>query len=500
MDHSATRRINSQSLFTVAQGERRNRLMSTRVNFDTVVAAINDLVFAKRGKYLSEPEIIVLRGAWDNDDYKEMAENSPYSVNYLQRRIAPPLWNLLSQTVGSGERVSKKRLRYSLEEVTKKYHSESVLIQEQVPSVSDSATLPEAQLPDISSFHGRLHELTQLKEALIKKKRCVSIVGVAGIGKSALVAKLIEEIGQESSFKFDYVIWKSVAHAPSIQDLLTDLILLTGNLESGFKLPKYTQAMITTLIKQVQLNRCLVILDECEELFQIDNLEQRLEYKVFFRRLIEEEHQSTFVLTSRIWPNEFDVFIEADRPVQFLRIEGLDIDAAMKFLSDQGLSGQENHYKELIEIYRGNPAAMKAVANKINHFFAGSTETFLKNKTTFISGRFREMLDEMFGQVLNDFQQKIMLYLAEETITSSSVVGFNELLDGLKQKYELTVSTSELITALELLEKQSLIESNKDPNTKQISFSLQPMIKKYIKKVQMGLLGISDSSRLAIAS
>lgn len=500
MDRSAVRRLDSQALSAVIQGKRRKRqISSAKVNFEAALAVVNDLVFAKRGKYLSEPENIVLRGAWDDDDYEKVASNSPYSLNYLQRRIAPPLWDLLTETVGNGERVSKKNLRHSIEEVTKKYQIQSVSIEEQILSANDPAKDLDSQLPNISFFHGRLHELTQLKEAVIKK-RCVSIVGVAGIGKSSLAAKLLEEISAESPLKFDCLVWKSVAHAPSIQDLVADLIDLTGNLESRLKLPKHTQGMITTLIKQMQSQRCLVILDECEEFFQTDNLEHRLEYKLFFRRLIEEEHQSCFVLTSRVWPNEFDVFIEADRPVQYLRIEGLDTDAAMEFLSNQGLVGQEKHCQELIEIYRGNPAEMKAVANKIHHFFAGSTEIFLKNKTTFISSRFREMLNEMFAQVLSEFQQKVMLYLAEAVLNSLSV-GLNELLIGLRQKYELSVSTSELITALELLERQSLIETSKDPITKQISFTLQPVIKKYIKKEQMGLLGNSNaSSNLAIAS
>jgi hypothetical protein len=63
------------------------------------------------------------------------------------------------------------------------------------------------------------------------------------------------------------------------------------------------------------------------------------------------------------------------------------------------------------------------------------------------------------------------------------------------------VSTLELIKALENLEKQSLIESNKNPVTKEISFTLQPVIKKYILTDPQGLVRVSDAlPNLAVAS
>jgi len=492
MNFSAVLRLNSPALsFAIPKGRRKKQSSSATVIFEQALAVVNDLIFAKRGKYLSEVEIVVLKGAWNDDDYKEMAKNSPYSLNYLQRRIAPPLWEILSETIGNGEVIGKKKLRYCLEQLTKKYHTQSTSILEQIPNylVRDL----EGQLPDVSSFYGRIQELTNLKELIIKN-RCVSILGVAGTGKSALAAKLIEELSVESPPRFDCLVWKSVSHALSIQDLVADLIELTDDLKPESKSPEHTQAMITVLINQLQSQRCLVVLDECEDLFQTDNLEQRLEYKVFFRRLLEEQHQSCFLLTSRVWPNEFDVFIEADRPIQYLRIEGLDPEAAMQFLSAQGLVGQEKCCKELIETYRGNPVEMKAVVNRIHHFFASNTQSFFDNKTTFISSRFQEMLNEMFGQVLSELQQQVMIYIAEEEALNTVSIGFNELIKGLRQKYKSSVSTSELITALEVLEKQSLIESSKNTVTKEISFTLQPVIKKYIKKDPLGLVHASNAS------
>ncbi|MBD6621125.1 ATP-binding protein [Komarekiella sp. 'clone 1'] len=502
MNLNAAQRSNLPVLPSLIPKEsRKGQTSSARVTFNQALLVVNDLVYAKRGKYLSDVEITVLKGAWNDDDYEEMADNSPYSLNYLQRRIAPPLWDLLSETLGNNERITKKKLRPCLEQVTKKYHAECASIPEQqiLPS-REIAYIWEDQLPSTSSFYGRIEELSYLKE-LVVKNRCISLIGSPGIGKTALAAKLVAELSKESPSRFNCLVWKSVAHAPLLQDLIVDLIELTSNSEPELKLPKYTQALISVLINQLQSQRCLVILDESEDLFQISNSEQASEYKVFFRRLIEEQHQSCFLLTSRIWPSEFDVFIEADRPIQYLRLEGLDTEAAMQFLSEQGLTGQKKCCEELIETYRGNPAEMKAVVNRIHHFFASSTEVFFENKTTFVSNRFKEMLNNMFGQVLSDFQQQIMIYIAEKETLNLTSISFNNLLSGLRQKCKSSISVSDLVTALEMLEKQSLVESSKDPVTKEISFTLQPVIKKYILTDPQGLVHTSNaSSHLAIAS
>ncbi|WP_143855735.1 hypothetical protein [Nostoc sp. 'Peltigera membranacea cyanobiont' 232] len=71
----------------------------------------------------------------------------------------------------------------------------------------------------------------------------------------------------------------------------------------------------------------------------------------------------------------------------------------------------------------------------------------------------------------------------------------------MNNKQKELMSTSDLIRALEVLEKNSLIESNRDSVTKEISFTLQPVIKKYILTDPLGLVHTSDtSSELAIAS
>ncbi|WP_193199748.1 NB-ARC domain-containing protein [Nostoc sp. MG11] len=472
---------------------------SETITFEEALIAVNDLVFAKLARHLSEAEIIVMKGAWNNREFVEIAENSPYSVNYLQRRLAPQLWDLLSEIIGDGQRVGKRKLRFFLEQVAKKYPAQSTSNGEQVPFDTGFMQNIKGQPPNVSTFYGRTQELAHLKE-LIVKQRCISLVGVAGIGKSALAAKLLAELSIESQPRFDCLIWKSVSHAPRVQDLVADLIELIDPLEPSSNLPEYTQAMISVLVKQLQSRRYLLVLDETDALFQRNKLEQRLEYKILFRRLVEEQHQSCLLLTNRIFPEEFSTLIKAKRPIEYLRIEGLDSEAAMQLLLAKGLTNKEKCQK-LIHTYCGNPLELETVVEKIHHYFASSTEKFFKKYTTFISSEFQAMLDEMFGEILSETQRQIMIYLAEKIAFNLKPVSFEQLLSDISQRQKTPVSTSEVIKALEQLERQSLIESSKDLVTKEISFTLQPVIKKYITTDPMGLVHTSDtSSELAIAS
>lgn len=469
------------------------------VTFQEALDTVNNLIFAQKNRYLSDVEITVLMGAWYNQDFTEIAQQSTYSVNYLQRRVGPELWNLLSETIADGEQVAKRKVRPLLTKVATKYHAQYSSNLEHSSSNSKSIYSIKGQIPNISNFYGRKQELSQLK-TLINNHRCMYLIGVPGIGKSTLSAKLVAELSDDFPKKFDFLIWKSVTHAISVQDLVASLIELIQPLEPSTNYPEYTPAIITALIKHLHSHRCLLVLDDFESLFKTINLEQRLEYKILIRRLLEEEHQSCLVLTGRALPHELDILLKQyNRAIKCFKVEGLDTDAAMQFLADQGLTDKEKCL-DIINTYRGNPSELELVIERIKYFFAGSTEKFFQHKTTFISDEFKSMLDEMFGDVLDEVDRHIMIYIAQKTTSDVQSINFNNLLIEINhQQPNTSISTSVIIQTLEKLERLSLIESIKEPNTKEISFTLQPVIRKYITKYPPGVVQTSNTA-LPLAS
>ena len=80
--------------------------------------------------------------------------------------------------------------------------------------------------PDISTFFGRETELALLEQWILNDRhRVIAIVGMRGIGKTQLAAKLgLGGIGktdlslklvQSIQDEFEYVIWRSLLNAPA---------------------------------------------------------------------------------------------------------------------------------------------------------------------------------------------------------------------------------------------------------------------------------------------
>ncbi|NJO78348.1 MAG: hypothetical protein HC827_07335 [Cyanobacteria bacterium RM1_2_2] len=70
---------------------------------------------------------------------------------------------------------------------------------------------------DVSIFYGRETTLAQLQLWLVEDKcRLVALLGIGGIGKSALAVKL----GMQLQSEFDVIVWRSLQNAPPLEDFL----------------------------------------------------------------------------------------------------------------------------------------------------------------------------------------------------------------------------------------------------------------------------------------
>jgi transcriptional regulator with XRE-family HTH domain len=165
---------------------------------------------------------------------------------------------------------------------------------------------------DASVFYGREVELTQLWQWVIAERcRVVGLLGIGGIGKSTIAVKAALQMQAE----FEIVVWRSLANAPPLDELLSSLL--------KFLMPLYGEDPIipTTLAQQVsklmqylRSRRCLLILDNAETILQrepVGHWRSGYEgYGQLLRDIGEASHQSCLLLTSREKPREIALMEE----------------------------------------------------------------------------------------------------------------------------------------------------------------------------------------------
>lgn len=87
-----------------------------------------------------------------------------------------------------------------------------------------------------SVFYGRREELTTLEEWILNEQcQLVALLGIGGMGKTALSIKLAQQIQDN----FEYVIWRSLREAPPVKIILGNLIqFLSDEQETEGNLPE----------------------------------------------------------------------------------------------------------------------------------------------------------------------------------------------------------------------------------------------------------------------
>lgn len=174
---------------------------------------------------ISDLQELVFCQSWQGKSYLEIAENTDYEADYI-KNVGSQLWQSLSQALG--KQITKKNIQSVLRQEARKTPAVAIVAApvetneikstDQAPDTGIqqkalSLTSPAAnninnrqdwgEAVDASIFYGRSDELATLKKWIVQERcRLVTILGMGGVGKTALSVKLAEQLQGSASICF----------------------------------------------------------------------------------------------------------------------------------------------------------------------------------------------------------------------------------------------------------------------------------------------------------
>lgn len=448
---------------------------------------------------LTRIQELVFRQAWEGQSYSQIAANYGYDAGYI-KNVASDLWRILSKALG--EKVTKSNVQSVLKRrpypssvlaipVTLSHTDNGNALKATVNGLDSQTTATSrhqdwGEAIDTSFFYGRTVEQTTLRKWIVNDRcRLVALLGMGGIGKTALSVKLAQQLENQ----FEYVIWRSLRHAPPVQELLANLLdFLDPEHRNGLLVNSNYQ--LSRLMELLRKQRCLLILDNVESILckgdfpfdksphgdraashyalRVGGYPHGYEgYGELFKQIGEASHQSCLVLTSREIPKEIAILQSESRPVRSLQLRGLGLEAK-ELLKTKGLSNSEDELKELVERYEGNPLVLMIASEVIKEVFNNKIIDFIIYHPI-IFGEIYDLLDQQFYR-LSQLEKEVIYWLAINRIPVSIKTLIAEIIS--------SSSKQALTETLGCLKRRSLIKvSNSSAG---VLFTLQPLVMEYM--------------------
>ncbi|MEG3955343.1 NB-ARC domain-containing protein [Microcoleus sp. herbarium2] len=447
------------------------------MNLKEALKIADRIIFDKTGQHLDDLQKAVLKGTLERETYKRIAKEFDCSESNV-RQIGSELWQILSEELG--EDVNKKNFRSAMERFQVSIFSSNVAqdsvqirnisfcgearhppnIPNSHPSNQETSHQDLSEMPELGDFFDRPLELHTLTTWILQQhSRLITLTGITGIGKTTLAVQLVQQIKHE----FDYAVWYTLDELPTLEKFQSNLIQLFSHSEKQDLSP--TNQKRLPLIKYLQNHRCLIVLDDVQNLFCSGELAGKYqpeseEYRTLFKQIEKLSHQSCLMLIGWEQPREVTQVKSQNTSIRTLQLKGLDIAAAREILRDYGLEESDNN-ETLIHRYQGNPLWLKSVANQIQDLGGGVTE-LLPNDTILLPEDLKDVLQQQFDR-LSELEKQVISLLAKE----SQPINRAKLLEN-----EI-IPASDLLNALQSLSRRCLIEQQAN------FYTISPVLKQY---------------------
>jgi DNA replication protein DnaC len=381
------------------------------LDFERVLAFINRAI---EPAYLNKVQELILRDTFEGKTYSQIASAYCYESEYI-KTVGCELWQLLSKCFE--RQINKANFAQFIRTQTDRnyfYWNRDLVSNYEIEEKTtyDNQECDWGVAPRINNFIDRKAELTKLIE-WIEEERCnlVFVSGTTGIGKTTLVVKFVEEVQQN----FQYIIWRSLQYAPSLDTLLDNLVyFFTKDKDSDEQLVDNLDSKILKLLSYLNRHRCLLILDDLN--FILDKGERRGKYRQnyqnyrdFLDSLINARHQSAIVAIG--WEKPIEPGFYKQERIHHLKLRAPHQTMLEQIFKKQ-LSNKSSQQEWILlwERYGYNPKPIEIATSTIETFFDGNVRRFLEQRSILLSN-IREILDKQFDRLTN-LEKKIAYLLA----------------------------------------------------------------------------------------
>lgn len=251
--------------------------LNKEFTWDDAQQITDRLLFRHTGKNLSDIEIVILRGAWDNKTYEQIAEDENYTSNYLSKDVGNKLWNNISAALA--EKVSKKNFKVALQRKWLEQFNDissdritAISFQPQISTQANNLIFPEGSVAIDSPFYLDREGIESVcYETIVKPGSLIRIKAAKWMGKTSLINRILE-CGRFNNQKTVYLDFGSIERS-----ILRDLD----------KLLRWLCVMVS---RQLKLE------NQVKDFWDTDILGSNDNCTVYFEEYLLEETNSTIAL------------------------------------------------------------------------------------------------------------------------------------------------------------------------------------------------------------
>ncbi|CAD5977405.1 NB-ARC domain-containing protein [Planktothrix agardhii] len=454
------------------------------MNVNEVLQFVDRLVVEKTGKHLDDIQKAVVEGTLQRQTYDDIAQKCHVTKNHVGD-VGAELWKLVSEALGedikkTNFRSTFERLDISLSQSSQNicnvgnsqcnfgsqilYNSTQNNQENSANNKSKSVYHDLTLAPQIINFYNRETELKTLSNWIFKPNtRLISILGLSGMGKTALVKRWVDL----NLDQFEVIIWRSLKYPKPLELLVKDLLNIIKP-EDKQTIDDQVKELLDILINK----KCLIILDDVQNIFTPGQFAGQYQpeyqsYQNFFTMITEVEHQSSLILISQEQCPEMQGWENELYPINCLELSGL---YDLEILNNRGLENDE-FWLNLINLYEGNPVYLKSIAILIKNIFDGDVAEFLAENELVITQEMRSQFNQLFHR-LSPIEQQIVLKLSE----------FEQPLSRETLRESVELSSTDLINGLQSLQQRYLVTKIKQDK---IMFKLSSIFGKYVKNFNL---------------